>query len=186
RIPAHRDRHLDLVAAPGAGVRAAQAGSRATAGAADGQWPGVPGRSLRPVGQGQRHGDPVHPAGQAQPERLHRTLQPDLARRGPGPASVRHARRRPRSHVAMDDPVQRGKTPRLARRSDAGRVPSTSRRKLYFYCVCLTGELTLWPLLYLALARIGLLGAFGSTHALVDDWYNHTQYFALFMLGYLV
>jgi len=46
--------------------------------------------------------------------------------------------------------------------------------------------LLLWPLLYLALARIGLLGAFGSTHALVDDWYNHAQYFALFMLGYLV
>lgn len=43
-----------------------------------------------------------------------------LARRGSGPASVRHARRRPRSRVAMDDPVQRGKAPRLARRSDAG------------------------------------------------------------------
>src|SRR5690554_6058433 len=46
--------------------------------------------------------------------------------------------------------------------------------------------LLLWPLLYLALARIALLGPFGSTHALVDDWYNHVQYFALFLLGYLV
>jgi len=27
------------------------------------------------VGQAQRHGHPVHPARQAQPERLHRTLQ---------------------------------------------------------------------------------------------------------------
>ncbi|NLG60280.1 MAG: acyltransferase family protein [Gammaproteobacteria bacterium] len=46
--------------------------------------------------------------------------------------------------------------------------------------------LVLWPVLLLALARITLLGPFGSTHALVDDWYNHLQYFPLFLLGYLV
>jgi glucans biosynthesis protein C len=43
-----------------------------------------------------------------------------------------------------------------------------------------------WPLLWLLLARVLLVGHFGSTHALVDDWYNHAQYFSAFMLGFLV
>lgn len=46
--------------------------------------------------------------------------------------------------------------------------------------------LLLWPLLFLALGRVTLLGPFGSTHALVDDWHNHAQYFPLFLLGYLM
>ena len=44
----------------------------------------------------------------------------------------------------------------------------------------------LWPVLFFALARIALIGRFGSTHALVDDWYNHVQYFGIFLLGFLV
>jgi glucan biosynthesis protein C len=44
----------------------------------------------------------------------------------------------------------------------------------------------LWPLLWLALARLLLVGRFGSTHALVDDWYNHAQYFPVFLLGMLI
>ncbi len=44
----------------------------------------------------------------------------------------------------------------------------------------------LWPALFFAAARIALVGVFDSTHALVDDWYNHVQYFAAFMLGFLV
>ncbi len=43
-----------------------------------------------------------------------------------------------------------------------------------------------WPALLLGLARVLLIGAFPSTHALVDDWYNHTQYFGVFLLGFLV
>src|SRR5690606_3629897 len=35
--------------------------------------------------------------------------------------------------------------------------------------------LLLWPVLWLALARMLLVGRFGPTHALVDDWYNHAQ-----------
>ncbi|MCK7595594.1 acyltransferase family protein [Pseudomarimonas salicorniae] len=42
----------------------------------------------------------------------------------------------------------------------------------------------LWPLAWLAAARLLLVGTFESTHALVDDWYNHAQYFPLFLLGF--
>jgi peptidoglycan/LPS O-acetylase OafA/YrhL len=44
--------------------------------------------------------------------------------------------------------------------------------------------LILWPVAALALARLLLVGRFESTHALVDDWYNHAQYLLLFLLGY--
>jgi glucans biosynthesis protein C len=44
----------------------------------------------------------------------------------------------------------------------------------------------LWPALLLAIARLALVGRFESTHALVDDWYNHAQYLPLFLLGMLV
>ena len=40
------------------------------------------------------------------------------------------------------------------------------------------------PALFLAAARLLLVGRFESTHALVDDWYNHAQYLPLFLLGY--
>lgn len=46
--------------------------------------------------------------------------------------------------------------------------------------------LLFWPFLLLAAWRISLLGRFGSTHALVDDWYNHAQYFSIFLLGFLL
>jgi surface polysaccharide O-acyltransferase-like enzyme len=41
----------------------------------------------------------------------------------------------------------------------------------------------LWPLAWLALARMALVARFESTHGLVDDWYNHAQYLPLFLLG---
>lgn len=44
--------------------------------------------------------------------------------------------------------------------------------------------LLLWPALGLIVARIALVGRFESTHALVDDWYNHAQYLPVFLLGY--
>lgn len=44
----------------------------------------------------------------------------------------------------------------------------------------------LWPALLLAVARITLVGRFESTHALVDDWYNHAQYLPVFLLGYWI
>ena len=31
-----------------------------------------------------------------------------------------------------------------------------------------------------------LVGRFGSTHGLFDDWYNHAQYFGVFLLGFLM
>jgi surface polysaccharide O-acyltransferase-like enzyme len=44
--------------------------------------------------------------------------------------------------------------------------------------------LLLWPVLFFVLARVLLVGRFESTHALVDDWYNHVQYFGAFLLGF--
>lgn len=44
----------------------------------------------------------------------------------------------------------------------------------------------LWPALALAVVRLALVGRFESTHALVDDWYNHAQYFLVFALGFLL
>ena len=46
--------------------------------------------------------------------------------------------------------------------------------------------LLLWPILFLAAARLALLPMFEVTHALVDDWYNHAVSFAAFLLGFLV
>lgn len=48
----------------------------------------------------------------------------------------------------------------------------------------LTGwRLVLLPLAVLGLARLVLVARFPSTHALFGDWYNHAQYFSLFLLG---
>ncbi len=44
----------------------------------------------------------------------------------------------------------------------------------------------IWPIVLLALARLALVGRFESTHALVDDWYNHAQYLPMFLLGILI
>lgn len=46
--------------------------------------------------------------------------------------------------------------------------------------------IVLWPAAWFALARMSLVGVFESTHALVDDWYNHVQYLALFLLGFVI
>jgi glucan biosynthesis protein C len=43
----------------------------------------------------------------------------------------------------------------------------------------------LWPVVLLAVARLALVARFESTHALVDDWYNHAQYLPLFLLGFV-
>lgn len=40
-----------------------------------------------------------------------------------------------------------------------------------------------WPALYFIIARLLLLERFESTHALFGDWYNHAQYFFIFILG---
>lgn len=48
----------------------------------------------------------------------------------------------------------------------------------------LRGPALLWaPVAALALARVALAPLFPSTHALVDDWFNHATYFGVFLLG---
>jgi len=63
-------------------------------------------------------------------------------------------------------------------------MPNVCRRA----CDWLGGRLSgwgvlLWPVLLLAVVRIALVERFEATHALVDDWYNHAQYFFLFVTG---
>ena len=41
------------------------------------------------------------------------------------------------------------------------------------------------PIAVLAVARLLLVNRFEQTHALVDDWYNHAQYFSVFLIGFL-
>lgn len=51
----------------------------------------------------------------------------------------------------------------------------------------LTGPgMLLWPVAWLVLIRLTLMPRFPSTHALVDDWYNHALYFPVFLLGWLL
>ncbi|PWF48297.1 acyltransferase family protein [Massilia glaciei] len=42
------------------------------------------------------------------------------------------------------------------------------------------------PLVALGLARVVMHARFPTTHALIDDWYNHANYFVLFLLGALL
>lgn len=42
------------------------------------------------------------------------------------------------------------------------------------------------PWLWLWAARVGLYPIFDSTHALIDDWYNHAIYLPLFVLGFAI
>jgi glucans biosynthesis protein C len=47
-------------------------------------------------------------------------------------------------------------------------------------------RLLLVPIALLALARVFLVRIFPSTHTLIDDWYNHAQYFLCFLLGFFL
>ena len=47
-------------------------------------------------------------------------------------------------------------------------------------------KLIVLPALFLAAVRILLADHFPSTHALVDDWFNHATYLPMFLLGALV
>jgi hypothetical protein len=42
------------------------------------------------------------------------------------------------------------------------------------------------PIAYLAAMRVLLAVRFPSTHALVDDWYNHAVYLPMFLLGFVL
>jgi glucan biosynthesis protein C len=44
----------------------------------------------------------------------------------------------------------------------------------------------LWPAALLVAIRLALVGHFPSTHALVDDWYNHALFGSVFLLGFLI
>jgi acyltransferase-like protein len=46
--------------------------------------------------------------------------------------------------------------------------------------------LLLIPAAYLAIARLGLIGSYPQTHALIDDWYNHALYLPVFALGFVL
>jgi glucans biosynthesis protein C len=46
--------------------------------------------------------------------------------------------------------------------------------------------LLVWPILFLAAARLVLMPMFEVTHALVDDWYNHAVSLTAFLFGFLL
>lgn len=65
----------------------------------------------------------------------------------------------------------------------AGRIEALARRT----AAGLHGwKLIVLPALFLAAVRILLADRFASTHALVDDWFNHATYLPMFVLGALV
>src|SRR5690606_23905406 len=65
----------------------------------------------------------------------------------------------------------------------AGRLDALARRA----AAALDGwKLLVLPVLLLAAVRILLADRFPSTHALVDDWFNHATYLPVFLLGALV
>jgi hypothetical protein len=43
-----------------------------------------------------------------------------------------------------------------------------------------------WPIAWLAVIRVAMVGRFPDTHALVDDWYCHALYFSVFAAGVLL
>ncbi len=66
-------------------------------------------------------------------------------------------------------------------------TPSASATADRLLARAVTGwGLLLWPAVFLVGARMLLVARFESTHALVDDWYNHAQYLPLFLLGFLL
>jgi len=71
-----------------------------------------------------------------QPGKPNQTPTSNVSSHIPGrsarPAPVPDAGACPRGHPLVDDRIQRRTPPRFARRSDADRIPSTTRRKFYF------------------------------------------------------
>jgi glucan biosynthesis protein C len=52
---------------------------------------------------------------------------------------------------------------------------------------CLRGPgLIVWPVAVLGAIRMALVARFPDTHALVDDWFEHVNYFSIFALGVLL
>ena len=63
-------------------------------------------------------------------------------------------------------------------------LPAAWRAGLATRCAVLAPwQWWLLPVLALAVIRLTLLSRFPSTHALVDDWFNHASYGLLFLLG---
>jgi len=46
-------------------------------------------------------------------------------------------------------------------------------------------RIILWPILILAVCRLFLVGIFPTTHNLTYDWYNHSNYFFMFLFGFM-
>jgi glucan biosynthesis protein C len=46
--------------------------------------------------------------------------------------------------------------------------------------------IVMWPLAFLAAARIALFAAYPPNHAVVSDWYNHATYGITFLLGFVL
>ena len=66
-------------------------------------------------------------------------------------------------------------------------LPTLSTRVTQYIASALGGVgLLIWPVLWLVAARLVLFPIFDSTHGLFDDWYNHAQYFSVFLIGFAI
>lgn len=66
-------------------------------------------------------------------------------------------------------------------------LPVFSTRVVHRVESALSGAgLLIWPLIWLVAARLVLFPVFDSTHGLFDDWYNHAQYFSVFLIGFSI
>ena len=65
--------------------------------------------------------------------------------------------------------------------------PGLTERLAGWLAPLVAGARVVWvPLLYLVAIRLTLYPLFGSTNALVDDWYNHAQSLGAFLFGFLL
>jgi hypothetical protein len=46
--------------------------------------------------------------------------------------------------------------------------------------------MVVWPLAFLAIARMALIALYPPNHALTGDWYNHATYGMIFLLGFVL
>ncbi len=99
---------------------------------APGQRPGVHQRRAEAVGPAARRGVAAHPAGQADSERLHRRLQPDLSYQGPGPLRLHPPARRPAHDRRLALPLQPSTTSSRTRRTLTRRLRHGIINHLHF------------------------------------------------------
>src|SRR5262249_55960076 len=142
-----RDRNFDSEPANDPGDEPADRAARKTSGAPTGQRHRADEPSVRRLGEGAGDRAALHPTRQAEPERVHRALQPDAPNRGPNRLRLRFGRTGAEDHGGMAREIQRAAASRLPRASAAAHLPAEGNhhRRVQLQTVTLTGKLTHTP-----------------------------------------